>query len=138
MPEHPQYNVSVIVNPNSSTLLYGSAYTGGRGMWPVRDDHNAPCSVCYRLGRQQVVMFPARQTCYPPFTLEYSGFLLQGLDDAKRTSEYICVDKDAEIVPGFAYFQPANAWYVSFVRCISLQCPPYLFDKPLTCVVCSR
>ncbi len=49
-----------------------------------------------------------------------------------------CVDKDPDPVPGEdASTDPAVMYHVEAV-CTGIKCPPYVTEKELTCVVCTK
>ena len=53
-------------------------------------------------------------------------------------ASFICVDEDAEAVPGQAHNNPLSVdpHHVE-ATCDGLPCPPYDPEKELTCVVCT-
>jgi hypothetical protein len=64
-----------------------------------------------------------------------------GLSGFQRT-KFICVDGEAELVPGTAgNSDGALLYHTRTAGCsngIDLPCPPYDSEKELTCVVCSK
>nr|KAG5694127.1 hypothetical protein BaRGS_005882 [Batillaria attramentaria] len=42
-------------------------------------------------------MVPGKNTCWPEWTLEYSGYVMTGYPSGHGASEYICVDKSRGI-----------------------------------------
>ena len=102
--------------------------------------HNVPCAVCYTQ-RETTVMIPAKLTCPSGWTREYSGYLMcavtkSGYSD-KRTM-FECVDSSPDVVPGQVHFNPGAVFYHNEASCNGLACPPYVAEKELTCVVCSK
>ncbi|XP_060578704.1 uncharacterized protein LOC132735733 [Ruditapes philippinarum] len=101
-------------------------------------DDEAPCSVC-RAPRSTSVMVPGRKDCYPGWTMEYSGYLVgaySGYDDA---SEYICLDRRPEVVVNSGSSYGDNMLYFVEAYCgKSLECPPYVNNRELACVVCTK
>ena len=56
----------------------------------------------------------------------------------KRTM-YECVDSSPDVVPGQAHNNGGTAvFYHNEASCNGLACPPYVAEKELTCVVCSK
>ena len=53
-------------------------------------------------------------------------------------TEYICLDVDAEMIPGGAANANGRVFYLAEAVCGSLTCPPYVNGRELTCVVCSK
>ncbi len=82
-------------------------------------------------------MLPAKLTCPPNWTLEYSGYLMSARHDHHRTS-YKCVDKEPESISG-SYTDDNDArFYLTEVSCATLPCPPYDSQKEVTCAVCTK
>ena len=53
-------------------------------------------------------------------------------------SEYICVDKAAEKIPGSQANTDGTLLYPVEAVCGALPCPPYTNGRELTCVVCTK
>ena len=103
------------------------------------DWFEVPCAVCAVTGRL-VVMMPGTNLCDEGWSMEYVGYIAaqRTLDNRFRT-EFQCIDEDAETTNYTnggnnrgALFYPAQA------ICGSLPCLPYVDNKDLLCVVCSR
>ena len=79
------------------------------------------------------MMIPAKLTCPPHWTSEYTGYLMS---NNNLRSKHECVDKSPETLNGVYDYQ----FYPLHVICgHGLSCPPYSSaSKALTCVVCSR
>ncbi|XP_029647856.1 short-chain collagen C4-like [Octopus sinensis] len=101
-------------------------------------DHNVPCAVCLTRQPAVVMMLPARTKCYAGWTAEYSGYLMTEGHAEKGRHEYVCVDYAPEADP--AGYRNENGALLYFVKgiCGSLPCPPYVYGRILTCVVCSK
>ncbi|XP_036366826.1 uncharacterized protein LOC115221573 [Octopus sinensis] len=101
-------------------------------------DHNVPCAVCLTRQPAVVMMLPARTKCYDGWTIEYSGYLMTEYHNHKGRHEYVCVDYAPEADP--AGYRNENGALLYFVKgiCGSLPCPPYVYGRILTCVVCSK
>ena len=137
MPNDPEYSSSSSVGTHE---MYGVEY---RNHPTGSNSHNAPCAVCYMSTRDTVMMLPAKLTCPPNWTTEYSGYIMT--EDTSR-SQHECVDSNPESVPGYhtGRYHTGREPYEFFtvkVACANygLSCPPYSTgNKALTCVVCSR
>ena len=85
-------------------------------------------------------MVPARNVCpSADWTLEYKGYLMSMRNDLK-TTEYVCVDRNAESIPGTEGQTNESLLYPVESRCIeggSLKCGPYVDGYELTCAVCT-
>ena len=100
-------------------------------------DDNVPCSVC-RSSRSSVLMVPGRNTCFNGWNLEYAGYLSSGAHTAAAATEYVCLDANPETVPGGFSDQNGKLFYLVEGICGSLECPPYVDGRELTCAVCSK
>ncbi|KAL4238241.1 hypothetical protein ACF0H5_002954 [Mactra antiquata] len=98
---------------------------------------DVPCAVCYSQ-RSEKIMIPARLDCYPGWTKEYSGYLMSSHYSDAAPSMYICVDKAVEAVVGGHGNQRGNLLHLVEGTCGSLECPPYVNGRELTCVVCTK
>ena len=101
------------------------------------DDQDAPCSVC-QSSRTKVLMIPGRNACYKGWTLEYSGYLVAGYYRHVAATEYICLDKDPEFNVGGSRSDAGALLYLVEAVCGSVECPPYVNGRELTCAVCSK
>jgi len=111
----------------------GSAFFGQDLM-----DHDAPCAVCHT-SRQATLMIPGRNECYPGWTKEYSGYLATTLTYSTYSgSSYVCLDEQSESEPGDFRDDNGKLLYLTEAICGSLRCPPYVNNRELTCVVCSK
>ncbi|WAR30369.1 hypothetical protein MAR_032911 [Mya arenaria] len=91
-------------------------------------DHDAPCAVCQTY-RRSSVMIPGRNQCYPGWTKEYAGYLvsdLSGYSDHKSSTNYACLDADAEYEIGDQVDNNGKLMYLVEAICGSLPCPPYV------------
>ena len=134
--EQPQYLSSTV--PAGYSSLHGTEY-----QYPVfgfLNDHNVPCAVCYISQRSSKLMIPGRITCPQSWTEEYEGYLMAQHDAGhKHNKVYECVDKDSKAVPGEARDTNGALFYhVGAVCNVGLPCPPYVANRPITCVVCTK
>ncbi len=57
----------------------------------------------------------------------------------KHSMVYECVDKDGEYVPGEARDTNGALFHLVGAVCnVGLPCPPYVANRPITCVVCTK
>ena len=134
LPTTPQYLVSGI--PSYYSYLYGAEYQHPRF---TTHDHNVPCAVCYTSHRASKLIIPARITCPSSWTEEYEGYLMAEYYKHNRNVVYECVDKNAETVPGsYANTNGALFYHVVATCGTGLPCDPYVTDKVITCVVCTK
>ncbi|XP_019861921.1 PREDICTED: short-chain collagen C4-like [Amphimedon queenslandica] len=94
----PQYLSSH--SPAYSGFMYGTEYEWSNGIFTGRDQHNAPCAVCYTSTKSVKLMIPARTSCPSSWTMEYRGYLMAERDAHKRNAVYECVDENVESVDG--------------------------------------
>ena len=50
----------------------------------------------------------------------------------------MCVDKNAEGIPGSDANTEGSLFYHVQARCTGIPCPPYDSEKELACVVCTK
>ena len=129
LPNDPEYSTS------SDTLRAFTVYgVGYQSSLAGVSGQSIPCTVCYSSLRPTVVMIPAKLTCPPHWTSEYTGYLMTS---SGRRSRHECVDQSPESLSGTAAYQ----FYPLNVGCngAGLTCPPYSSTgNALTCAVCSR
>ncbi|KAH3807580.1 hypothetical protein DPMN_135925 [Dreissena polymorpha] len=125
--------------------IYGTEYEfssqfsdgGARFFGQNLHDHDAPCAVC-RSSRPTTVMIPGRNQCYPGWTMEYAGYLVSGLDIHAAPTNYACLDANSEWEVGDGESKDGKLMYLVEAACGSLRCPPYVENREITCVVCSK
>ncbi|XP_001630778.3 collagen alpha-5(IV) chain [Nematostella vectensis] len=141
LPEKPQY-INYTPGHQYSGYMYGAEYqvhdrspfTRGKAL----HDHDVPCAVCYVPSRSTQLMIPAVARCPAGWSREYYGYLMTSYYGQKHSSQFVCVDHDAEYVPGsVANLNGALLYPVEGV-CGSLPCAPYVDGRELTCVVCTK
>ena len=117
--------------------VYGTEYQSPPN--PLLHNHDVPCAVC-AITRKQVLMMPGTNLCDEGWTTEYVGQI--NADVTRSThhrTEFVCVDDDAEYSSRSSPDDENGAlFYPAQVICGSLPCIPYVQDKDLLCVVCSR
>ena len=136
--KNPSYLRSTV--PAYRSYLYGTEYQ--HLVFNSLHDHNVPCAVCYTAARSSKLMIPGETTCPSMWTEEYIGYLMAGLHTCKHNHNavYECVDihVEPEAVPGGgASTNGARFFHVGAVCGVGLPCPPYVANRPITCVVCT-
>lgn len=122
------------------SYIHGTEYEIGShtNIPSINQNHDAPCAVCYIESRGSHMMIPARNVCPSGWTLEYKGYLMSAYLGHKGTTQYVCVDENAEGRTGS--HSNENGALLHFVEssCGSLPCPPYANGNELTCAVCTK
>lgn len=135
LPEDPQWgDRQPTVN---LAYVYGTEYESNLFGANVHQQ-DVPWSVCQAKKGRSSIMIPARTSCYRDWTLQYKGYLGAGYHNHAAATEYICVDENVQTVPGGFENKDGKLIYPVVSKCGSLRCNPYIDNKPLTCVVCSR
>ncbi|XP_052807593.1 uncharacterized protein LOC128236638 [Mya arenaria] len=131
-----------------SAKIYGTEYEfgehysdgGAKFFGSNLYEHDVPCALCHS-SRPATVMIPGRNQCYPGWTLEYSGYLVsgrnQGTYDVSATN-YACLDTVPESEFGDNQNNNGKLMVLVEAQCGSLKCPPYVQNREITCVVCSK
>ena len=81
-------------------------------------------------------MIPAKVTCPTGWTKEYEGWLM-AQHYSHQASNYVCVDKEQEVLSGGSADHNGGLLFIVEVVCGSLPCPPYHNGYELMCVVCT-
>ena len=77
--------------------------------------------------------------CPGGWTSEYTGWLMSEYPGDKGCTMFVCVDKDAQALPGLGADNSVALMYHASVWCNNgIPCPPYLNVKDLACVVCTK
>ena len=93
------------------------------------------------VSRCSLLMIPAKTQCPTNWTTEYIGYLMSARQSHILPTEYECIDKDPESVPGLngvGWGSGSEILYHVEASCNGMACPPYEAGKELTCVVCTR
>ena len=135
MVKEPRYHPG---SGSGSSEIYGTEYeTRGDALHSLQDD-NVPCAACHVTTRSAQLMIPGTDQCPGGWTSEYTGWLMSAHTSHKATM-YICVDKDAEALPGLGANKNAALLYHVHVECNNgIPCPPYQQVIELACVVCTK
>jgi hypothetical protein len=135
MPDDPEYTLPFRAGVQGYSYVYGTEYENL--LVPNREQHDAPCAVCYIPTKHSVIMIPAKTSCPSGWTREYYGYLMSERVVNRRTM-YECVDMAMESVPGSQnQVYSGHFWHVE-AHCNGVACPPYSAEKELGCVVCSN
>ena len=123
------------------TKLYGTEYEPVSSPPAFLDmrRHEAPCSVCYTPSRSTKITIPGRITSPDSWTREYYGYLMGAMHISSHRSRVpVCVDVDAESIPGSAS-TPTTTSFLYFMEttCSGISCPPYFDGAEVACVVCT-
>ena len=141
MPAIPEYG-RYAPGAQQHSYIYGVEYQVYEANKPISSnlhDHNVPCAVCHVQQRGSLLMIPAQKHCPESWTKEYDGALMTTAAASNHhRSMYECVDKDAESVPGSSANTDGAVFYHVEARCNGLPCPPYVAEKELLCVVCTK
>ena len=100
--------------------------------------HDPPCVVCFVKSRGSMLMMPARNDCPTGWTEEYHGYLMTEYYGHKKQRDFICVDQDAESIPGSQASKNGALLYFVEGVCSNLPCGPYVNGRELTCAVCTK
>ena len=119
--------------PTYLAYLYGGEYQS----FESHHNSDAVCSVC-RSSYSTTIMIPGTNVCTQGWHRQYSGYLMAGEYDHAAGSEFICVDTEMDSRPGTTADNNGKLLYFTVTRCGSLPCQPYVNNKIVTCVVCSK
>ena len=115
--------------------LYGVEYETSGTPLDHSHDRNMPCALCQAYGRTNKIMIPSHYECPNGWRREYYGYLMAGAYSQKAATQYTCVDKNLEQIPGSGASNNGYLLYTVEARCSHfIPCS----DKELTCVVCTK
>ena len=66
-------------------------------------DDNVPCAACHVTSHSAHLMIPGTDQCPGGWTSEYTGWLMSEHYTHKGHTMYVCVDKDAQALPGLGH-----------------------------------
>ena len=119
--------------------IYGTEYHVGGQVLSRINNHNAPCAACHVTTRSAQLMIPGTDQCPGGWTTEYKGWLMSGHYSHKGRSMFVCVDKDAQALPGTQTNTAGALMYHTSAECTTgIPCRPYVSGKTLACVVCTK
>ncbi|XP_019860029.1 PREDICTED: short-chain collagen C4-like [Amphimedon queenslandica] len=136
LPKVPQYMSTTV--PDLYSHMYGTEYQVNNHIFSGKHDHNVPCAVCYTSTKSVKLMIPARTSCPSLWTIEYKGYLMAERHNHASNKVYECVDENPESIDGSE--ADTNGALLHFTRstCNGLPCPPYVNNRAITCVVCTK
>ncbi len=100
--------------------------------------HDIPCALCYTPTRNAEITIPGRTSCPSSWTREYYSYLMADRYGHKGGEVPVCVDVNAESVPGSDGVHDDSLLYFLEARCEGIRCPPYSDGAEITCVVCTK
>ena len=122
-----------------SGRMYGAEYQGSTNEWGSNSiNEDVPCAVCRIAMATTSIMIPGKNICYSGWTREYYGYLASGANYQAAASSYVCVDIHPQYLNAGVGDHDGKLFYPVVAKCGALQCPPYINNYPLTCVVCSK
>ncbi|KAL8573866.1 hypothetical protein ACOMHN_029314 [Nucella lapillus] len=83
-------------------------------------------------------MIPTTRACPKGWTTQYAGHLSAGHYNYKAANQYVSVDRDPENASSGHRNDNGYLFYYTLTRGGSLPCPPYVHNKVVLCVVCSK
>jgi hypothetical protein len=138
LPRDPEFPTGCSTTHQSKSYIYGVEYEQSSSPLMHYSKHNndVPCAVCQVVGRSDTIMIPAKSKCPTNWHKEYQG-LLMAQQHTQKSSEYICVDEDMDVLHGGSRDSDGGSLYVVEAACGSLTCPPYEDGKEIMCTVCT-
>ena len=140
LPNNPIYD-KYIQGWQGTGGIYGTEYQPGNfpGFSKNLNQQDAPCAVCYVKSRVSQIMIPATNKCPSGWTKEYHGYLMTSHYGHNHASEFVCIDVDAEAVPGGHRDTNGALLYLVQADCNhGVPCVPYIHSHKLVCVVCTK
>ena len=134
-----KYHPGAVSSTERPTYIYGTEYeTAGHSLNSVHDQ-NVPCVACHVTTRSAQLMIPGTYQCPRGWTTEYMGWLMSDRYLHKGRTEFVCVDKYPESLPGLGNSVDGALLHPVQVDChFGIPCPPYVDPKDLACVVCTK
>ena len=136
-----KYHSASTTTNSGRAYMYGTEYEilANQALTSDRDDENVPCAVCEVMTRSKHLMIPGTYECPKGWTTEYFGWLMTSANSNYGSSTFVCVDFNAEKVPGEAANNDGALLYHVQVDCeYGIQCPPYDQKREVSCVVCTK
>ena len=139
LPNTPKYD-KYKTGSQATAWVFGAEYEVSQFNPFEKNLHNrdAPCAVCFVESRGSMLMMPARNDCPSEWTEEYHGYLMTEHKDHRSKKDFICVNKDAEYIPGSIANMNGALLYLVEGYCGALPCGPYVQGRELTCAVCTK
>jgi hypothetical protein len=136
LPDEPEYLSGSF--GGSFAYLYGTEYEYGSILSKAKSNQNVPCSICYVSTKTTHIMIPGKTSCPSTWSMEYNGYLMTAYYGHKNNKDFVCVDKDAEPIPGTRSDVNGALLYPVMASCSDIPCPPYVPNKYITCAVCTK
>ena len=136
LPKVPQYLSTTV--PTLYSLMHGTEYEVYNDIFSGKHNHNVPCAVCYTSTKSVKLMIPARTSCPSSWTIEYKGYLMTNHYSYKNNAVYECVDENPESIDGSGAGNDGALFHFTRSTCNGLPCPPYVNNRAITCVVCTK
>ena len=117
--------------------LYGAKYITDGPLYHSYLRH-APCALCEVNGRTNKIMIPSRYECPSGWRREYYGYLMAGHYTHKAATQFTCVDKSVEPIPGSG---SSDSGYQLYTVEANADCGAKFIPcnpSELTCVVCTK
>ena len=134
LPHDPQYLKSQPGYQNW-VQLFGAEYQTHHTPLDHSYDRNVPCAMCQANGRTSKMMIPSQYKCPPGWSTEYYGYLMAGYQGHKAATQFTCMDRGLEQIPGSGTDTNGYLFYTVEAHCNHfIPCS----DKELTCVVCTK
>jgi len=134
LPHDPQYLKSQPGYQNW-VQLFGAEYQTHHTPLDHSYDRNVPCAMCQANGRTSKMMIPSHYKCPPGWNTEYYGYLMAGHYNHKAATQFTCIDRTLEQIPGSGSNTDGKLFYTIEAHCNHfIPCS----DKELTCVVCTK
>ncbi|XP_030845428.1 uncharacterized protein LOC115925527 [Strongylocentrotus purpuratus] len=142
LPHEPIYSEIETTAHGSRSLLYSAELeTSTAPHLQSLHDQTPACAVCRAPpNRPTKLLLPGRNECpSSKWRLEYKGYLMSSCYTHKTRTDFVCMDEDAEAVPGTTGSQDGALFYMVEARCSAggIQCGPYVNGYELTCAVCT-
>lgn len=140
LPENPIYNKYRKGQTRNTAQIggvkYGATFNADGEQYSKK---YIACTVCEALGKSQILMVPATDTCPDNWELNYKGYLSS--QSSHERTEYICLDTEIERTSLRSSTQKTGILdKVRIKKCNILPCGKdrYEVNKNLQCVVCSK
>ena len=117
--------------------LFGGKYQTSGPLYHSNGRY-VPCALCQVNGHTNKMMIPSRYECPTGWRREYYGYLMAGHYTNKAATQFTCVDKNVEQVPGQG--TDGNGYYFYTVE-LRYECGGNFLpcsSQELTCVVCTK
>ena len=135
LPPDPQY-LSYQNGYQGHVYVYGAEYqTDSKSPINNANDRNVPCALCTVYGHTTKITIPSHYECPSGWRREYYGYLMAGNHGNDAATQFTCIDKGLEQIPGSGADTNGYLFYTAETQCDQhIPCS----DKELTCVVCTK